>query len=149
MTLKQQIENDIKEAMRAKNQTELLALRSIKSMILLAETEKGAEGEVADDAVNKILMKAAKQREESAALYKEQKREDLASKEIEELNIIKKYLPEQLSQDEIDSKVEEIIQEVGASSMADMGKVMGKAMKVLGGAADGKAISASVKKRLG
>jgi len=149
MTLKQQIENDIKEAMRAKNQTELLALRSIKSMILLAETEKGAEGEVADDTVNKILMKAAKQREESAALYKEQKREDLASKEIEELNIIKKYLPEQLSQDEIDSKVEEIIQEVGASSMADMGKVMGKAMKVLGGAADGKAISASVKKQLG
>jgi len=118
-------------------------------MILLAETEKGAEGEVADDTVNKILMKAAKQREESAALYKEQKREDLASKEIEELNIIKKYLPEQLSQDEIDSKVEEIIQEVGASSMADMGKVMGKAMKVLGGAADGKAISASVKKQLG
>jgi hypothetical protein len=148
MTLKQQIENDIKEAMKAKNHAELLALRSIKSMILLAETEKGATGEIADEVVNKILMKAAKQREESATLYKDQNRNDLAAKELEELEIIKRYLPEQLSEEAIEAKVQEIIDQVGATSMADMGKVMAAAMKALGGAADGKAISTAVKKQL-
>ena len=148
MSLKQQIETDIKEAMKSRNQTELLALRAIKSMILLAETEKGASGEVSDEGSNKILLKAAKQREESAQLYKEQGRDDLANKELAELEIIQRYLPEQLSEEEVELKVKGIVDQTGASSMADMGKVMGLAMKELAGSTDGKTISAIVRKLL-
>ena len=148
MSLKQQIETDIKEAMKSRNQTELLALRAIKSMILLAETEKGASGEVSNEASNKILLKAAKQREESAQLYKEQGRDDLADKELAELDIIKRYLPEQLSEEEVEEKVKAMISQTGASSMADMGKVMGLAMKELAGSTDGKTISTLVRKLL-
>ena len=148
MSLKQQIEADIKEAMKSRNQTELLALRAIKSMILLAETEKGASGEVSDEGSNKILLKAAKQREESSQLYKEQGREDLAAKELAELEIIQRYLPDQLSEEEVEQKVKDIVDKTGASSMADMGKVMGLAMKELAGSTDGKTISTIVRKLL-
>lgn len=148
MSLKEQIEADIKKAMLAKNKDDLRALRAIKSMILLAQTEKGAGEGLSDDAEIKILQKAAKQRTDSLTLYREQKRDDLADIEQAELDVIKKYLPEQMSEDELEAKVSEIITKVGASSMQDMGKVMGMASKELAGKADGKTISGVVKKLL-
>jgi uncharacterized protein len=148
MSLKQQIDGDIKKAMLAKNKEELEALRSIKSMILLAETEKGGSGDVSADAENKILMKAAKQRKESSDIFTQQGRQDLADKENFQLEIISRYLPKQLSQEEIEAAVKEIIAEVGAKGPQDMGKVMGTATKKLAGQADGKIISELVKKLL-
>ncbi|MBT1689384.1 GatB/YqeY domain-containing protein [Dawidia soli] len=148
MSLKQQIDGDIKKAMLAKNKEELEALRSIKSMILLAETEKGGSGDVSADAENKILMKAAKQRKESSDIFTQQGRQDLADKENFQLEIISRYLPKQLSQAEIEAAVKEIIAEVGAKGPQDMGKVMGTATKKLAGQADGKIISELVKKLL-
>lgn len=148
MTLKEQIEGDIKKAMLAKNQLELLALRAIKSLILLAETEKGAKAELDKDAELKLLNKAAKQRRESAEIYGQQNRPDLQEKELGELSVIERYLPKQLSEEELSQKIGEIIQQVGAKSPADMGKVMGVASKALSGQADGKAISEMVKKLL-
>lgn len=148
MSLKQQIDNDIKKAMLAKNKEELEALRSIKSMILLAETDKSATGEISADAENKILMKASKQRKESADIFQQQNRQDLAEKELFQLEVIGRYLPKQLSEDEIAVKVKEIIDQVGAKGPQDMGKVMGTATKALAGQADGKVISEMVKKLL-
>ncbi|MBL0741798.1 GatB/YqeY domain-containing protein [Chryseolinea lacunae] len=148
MSLKQQIDNDIKKAMLAKNKEELEALRSIKSMILLAETDKSASGEISADAENKILMKASKQRKESADIFQQQNRQDLAEKELFQLEVINRYLPKQLSEDEIAVKVKEIIAQVGAKGPQDMGKVMGTATKALAGQADGKVISELVKKLL-
>lgn len=148
MSLKQQIDNDIKKAMLAKQKEELEALRSIKSMILLAETDKSASGEISGDAENKILMKAAKQRKESADIFQQQNRQDLAEKELFQLEVISRYLPKQLSEDEIASKVKEIIAQVGAKGPQDMGKVMGAATKALSGQADGKVISELVKRLL-
>ncbi|AYB30600.1 GatB/YqeY domain-containing protein [Chryseolinea soli] len=148
MSLKQQIDNDIKKAMLAKQKEELEALRSIKSMILLAETDKSASGEISGDAENKILMKAAKQRKESADIFQQQNRQDLAEKELFQLEVISRYLPKQLSEEEIASKVKEIIAQVGAKGPQDMGKVMGTATKVLAGQADGKVISELVKRLL-
>jgi uncharacterized protein YqeY len=148
MSLKQQIDNDIKKAMLAKQKEELEALRSIKSMILLAETDKSASGEISGDAENKILMKAAKQRKESADIFQQQNRQDLAEKELFQLDVISRYLPKQLSEDEIASKVKEIIAQVGAKGPQDMGKVMGAATKALSGQADGKVISELVKRLL-
>lgn len=148
MSLKQQIDGDIKKAMLAKNKEELEALRSIKSMILLAETEKGGSGDVSADAENKILMKAAKQRKESSDIFTQQGRQDLADKENFQLEIISRYLPKQLSHEEIETAVKEIIAEVGAKGPQDMGKVMGTATKKLAGQADGKIISELVKKLL-
>lgn len=145
MSLKQQIETNIKQAMRAKEQDELRALRSIKSMILLAETEKGAEGELSEEAELKLLTKAAKQRRESMEVFEEQGRSDLAAKERDELDVINQYLPQPLSEEELRTAVEKIVDETGASSMQDMGKVMGKATTTLAGKADGKAISNVVK----
>ena len=148
MSLKKQIEADIKKAMLAKNKVDLQALRAIKSMILLAQTEKGAVEELNAGTEMKILQKAAKQRTESAAIYLQQKRTDLAEIEQAELKVIQRYLPEQMSVEEIEAKVATIITNVGASSMKDMGKVMGISSKELAGKADGKTISQIVKKLL-
>lgn len=148
MSLKQQIDTDIKNAMKAKNKEELQALRSIKSMILLAESEKGAEENLSEDAEMKLLMKAAKQRRESAETYKSNGREELAQAELFELDVIERYLPKQMSEQELRSKLEDIISKVGASGPQDMGKVMGVATKELAGKADGKMISQLVKQIL-
>ena len=148
MSLKQQIDNDIKSAMLAKNKEELTALRSVKSLILLAETEKGGSGDINLEAENKLLMKAAKQRKESAEIFQKEGREDLAKKEVFELEVISRYLPKQLSEDEIAAEVKKIIEQVGAKGPQDMGKVMGTATKQLAGKADGKMISEIVKKLL-
>ena len=148
MSLKEQIDADIKKAMLEKNKDDLRALRAIKSMILLAETEKGAGGGLSPEAEMKILQKAAKQRMDSIALYREQHRDDLADAEQAELDVIKRYLPEQLSEEALEAKLKEIIEKTGASSMRDMGKVMGIATKELAGKADGKTISQAVKKLL-
>ncbi len=148
MNLKQQIDNDIKKAMLAKSKEELEALRSIKSMILLAETEKGSVSEITPDIENKLLMKAAKQRKESADIFQQQSRKDLADKELLQLEVINRYLPKQLSEEEVAAAIKDIIQEVGAKGPQDMGKVMGVATKKLAGQADGKLISELVKKLL-
>ena len=148
MALKEQIEADIKKAMLAKQQVELMALRSIKSLILLAETEKGAKEELDSDTEIKLLTKAAKQRRESAEIFGQQGRTDLQEKEVAELEVIERYLPKQLTAEELDVKIKGFIQQVGASSAADMGKVMGIASKTLAGLADGKAISETVKRLL-
>lgn len=148
MSLKQQIDSDIKKAMLAKNKEELDALRAIKSLILLAETDKGAAGDISSDAENKLLMKAAKQRKESAEIFQQQNREDLAAKELAQLEIINRYLPKQLSEAEVTEALKAILAEVGATGPQDMGKVMGAATKKLAGQADGKVISELVKKLL-
>ena len=148
MSLKQQIDNDIKKAMLAKNKEELEALRGIKSLILLAETEKGVATEVSTDVENKLLMKAAKQRKESADIFVQQKRQDLADKELLQLEVISRYLPKQLDEADIIDALKAIMAEVGAKGPQDMGKVMGVATKKLAGQADGKIISDQVKKLL-
>jgi uncharacterized protein YqeY len=148
MSLKTTIDGDIKKAMLAKNKEELDALRSIKSMILLAETEKGAATELTIEAENKLLMKAAKQRKESAEIFQKEGRTDLAQKEQFQLDIISRYLPKQLSEAEIAEAVKKVIEQLGAKGPQDMGKVMGAATKALAGQADGKVISELVKKLL-
>ncbi len=148
MSLKQKIDSDIKSAMLAKNKEELEALRSIKSMILLAETEKGVTAEISSEAEGKILMKAAKQRKESAEIFQKENRDDLAKRELFQLEIISRYLPKQLSNEEIESILKTIINQVGAKGPQDMGKVMGTATKQLAGQADGKVISELTKKLL-
>lgn len=148
MSLKLKIDNDIKVAMLAKKKEELEALRSIKSMILLAETEKGVSAEISPDVENKLLMKAAKQRKESAEIFQKENREELAKRELAQLEIINRYLPKQLSQDEVEALVKNIITQAGAKGPQDMGKVMGVATKQLAGQADGKMISELVKKLL-
>lgn len=148
MSLKQQIDSDIKSAMLAKNKEELMALRSIKSLILLAETEKGVSAEISSEAESKLLMKAAKQRKESAEIFQKEGRDELAQKELLELEVISRYLPKQMSEEEIAIEVKKIIEQVGAKGPQDMGKVMGAATKQLAGKADGKMISEIVKKIL-
>jgi uncharacterized protein YqeY len=148
MSLKQQIDNDIKKAMLAKNKEELEALRSIKSMILLAETEKSGTGDLSSDTENKLLMKAAKQRKESADIFQQQARKDLADRELFQFEVISRYLPKQLSEDDLKAAIQAIILEVGAKGPQDMGKVMGVATKQLAGQAEGKLISDLVKKLL-
>ena len=148
MSLKQQIDSDIKLAMLAKNKEELMALRSIKSLILLAETEKGVSTEISSETESKLLMKAAKQRKESAEIFQKEGRDELAQKELLELEVISRYLPKQMSEDEITLEVKKIIEQVGAKGPQDMGKVMGTATKQLAGKADGKMISEIVKKIL-
>lgn len=148
MRLKQKIDADIKVAMLAKNKEELEALRSIKSMILLAETEKGVSTEITSDIESKLLMKAAKQRKESADIFQQQNRADLAERELIQLNVINRYLPKQLSPDDLTAELKKIIAEVGAAGPQDVGKVMGAATKKLAGLAEGKTISETVKKLL-
>lgn len=148
MSLKQQIDSDIKKAMLAQKKEELEALRSIKSLILLAETDKNSKGEITSDTENKLLMKAAKQRKESADIFQQQNRTDLAEKELFQLEVISQYLPKQLSEAEIERELKTIIQQLDAKGPQDMGKVMGSATKALAGQADGRVISELVKKLL-
>ena len=124
------------------------ALRSLKSMILLAETEKGAEEELSEEAEMRLLTKAAKQRKESIEVFEEQGRDDLAAKEQAEWEVINRYLPQPLSEEELRAAIEKIVQETGATGMQDMGKVMGQATTTLAGKADGKSISTVVKQVL-
>ena len=149
MSLKTEIEGGIKKAMLARDQDRLRTLRAIKSLILLAETEKGAKEEISEDAEMKLLQKAAKQRKDSLDIYIQQGREDLAAVERVELEIIEEFLPKQMSEAEIEEAVKGVIAEVGAAGPQDMGKVMGAATKRLAGKADGKVISMMAKKLLG
>ncbi|MFD2512761.1 GatB/YqeY domain-containing protein [Pontibacter locisalis] len=144
MSLKERINADIKEAMLAKDKARLQALRSIKSLILLAETEKGGTEDLSKDTEMKLLTKAAKQRRESAELYAKQGREDLEQIELQELAVIEDYLPKQLDEGDLRVRLVEIIQRVGATGPSDLGKVMGVASKELAGQADGRAISTAV-----
>jgi uncharacterized protein YqeY len=148
MSLKTQVESGIKDAMRAKDQDSLRALRAIKSMILLEETKGGGTGELTTDDELKLLTKAAKQRRESADIYKTQNRPDLLEKEEAELAIIEQFLPKQLTEEEITAKIKDIITRVGATGPSDMGKVMGAATKELAGQADGRVVSTLVKSLL-
>ncbi len=147
MSLKTNIDNSIKDAMRAKDQDRLRTLRAIKSLILLEETSatNTTGGELSADVELKLLTKAAKQRRDSLEIFIAQGREDLAEKEQIELTIIEELLPKQLSEDELKAKLEEIKARVGASAPSDMGKMMGVATKELAGLADGKVVSAMVK----
>ncbi len=148
MNLKQQIEADIRQAMLAKDQDALRALRSIKSAILLAETEKGAQGALTEEKEIQLLSKAVKQRKESIEVFEQQNREDLASNERAELDIISRYLPQPMSEDELQQAVQQIVDETGASGPQDMGKVMGVATQRLAGKADGKSIAQAVRQAL-
>jgi uncharacterized protein YqeY len=148
MSLKSQIEQDLKTAMRSQNKDEIRALRGIKSMILLAETEKGAGTVLSPDTELKLLTKAVKQRKDSAQLYQEQGRADLAQVEQAEVDIISRYLPEQMNEQEITTHLQQIIQQSGASGPKDMGKVMGAANKALKGRADGATIARIAKSLL-
>ena len=147
MSLKEKIMKDMKDAMREKNTIALSTLRAIKAAILLHETDKDAKP--LDEAGEmKMLQKLHKQRKESATIYQQQNREELAAQELAEAEVIEKYLPEMMSDDALYAAVQEIIKEAGASGMQDMGKVMGIANKKLAGKADGKAIAENVKKIL-
>ncbi len=147
--LELQIQSDIKAAMIAKDKVALAATRAIKAAILLAKTAEGAvKEELEDEEVVKIISKLVKQRNESAAIYQQQSRDDLAENELMEASAMQKYLPKALSEEEVEAVVKEVITQVGAASMADMGKVMGLATKKLAGQADGRLISSIVKKLL-
>jgi uncharacterized protein YqeY len=139
---------DMKDAMKAKNDGVLRGLRAIKAEIIKAKTEPGANGEISEDGELKLLQKLVKQRKDSLEIYHQQNRPDLAVKEEEEIAVIEKFLPKQLSEAELKEAISKVIAETGASSPADMGKVMGAATKQLAGKADGKAISAAVKELL-
>lgn len=148
MNLFDKVSGDIKTAMLARDKVRLEALRGIKKEFLEAKTAKGGDGELSDDAALKILAKMVKQRKESASIYTEQNREDLASEELAQAAIIEEYLPKQLSEEELTAALKEIIARVGATSAKEMGKVMGTATKELAGKAEGKAISAKVRELL-
>lgn len=145
MSLFDQINQDIKSAMLAKEKEKLEALRAVKSAFLLANTEKGSDGTLADDKALLIIQKLVKQRRESADIYSKNGRQELADKETFEADVIEKYLPAQMSDDEIRAEVQKIIAQTGASSIKEMGKVMGMASKNLSGKADGKKIAEIVK----
>lgn len=148
MNLFDKVSEDIKDAMRAKDKVKLEALRGAKKEFIEAKTAKGSDGELADDVAVKILQKMVKQRKDSADIYTSQERPELAEKELAEIAVLEHYLPKQLSQQELEDKLKEIIAAVGATGAADMGKVMGAATKQLAGLAPGKAISDTVKKLL-
>lgn len=148
MSLEIQINQDIKAAMIAKDTAKLRGLRAIKAAILLAKTEKGHAEDLNQEAEIKVLQKLVKQRRESAEIYKTQNREDLYEIEVEEEKVIEAYLPKQLSKEEVETIVKAIIAETGASSIKDMGKVMGATNQKLAGQADGKTISEVVKSLL-
>ncbi len=148
MDLFDKISEDIKKAMLAKDRARLEALRGIKKEFLEAKTAKGADGTLTDENATKILVRMAKQRRESAAIYAEQNRPELADSELAEVAVIEEYLPKQLSEEELEAELKAIIAEVGATDAKMMGKVMGVATKKLAGKADGRAISAKVKELL-
>ncbi|NNL80633.1 MAG: GatB/YqeY domain-containing protein [Flavobacteriaceae bacterium] len=148
MSLQDDIMQAIKVAMKSKDQAALTALRAVKSAILLAQTEKGGNHDLSEEQEMKILQKLVKQRKDSAAIYQEQNRQDLAEPEIAEAKIISQFLPEALSEEEIEKVVVMTIDEIGAEGMKDMGRVMGIVSKELAGQADGKTISAIVRSKL-
>ena len=148
MGLQENVMTEMKAAMKAKDTVALEALRAIKSAILLAKTDKGAGAELSEEEEIKLVQKLVKQRKDSAAIFSEQGREDLAEPELAQVAVIEKFLPEQLSEEEIESVVVQTIDAVGATGMKDMGKVMGMVSKELAGQADGKTISSIVKAKL-
>ena len=148
MALFDQISDDIKKAMLARDKVKLEALRGVKKEFIEAKTAKNADGELSDDTALKILQKMVKQRKESAAIFTEQNRPELAENELAEAAVIEAYLPKQMSDEELAAAVKAIIAEVGATSAKDMGKVMGVASKKLAGKAEGRAISEKVKSLL-
>lgn len=149
MDLFDQISNDIKEAMKAKDKVKLETLRNVKKFFLEAKTAPGANDILTDDAALKIMQKLVKQGKDSAAVYEQQGRADLAEAELAQVKVIEAYLPKQLSAEELEARLKEIIARTGATSGKDMGKVMGVASKELAGLAEGRAISAKVKELLG
>ena len=148
MSLQQEVMSVLKEAMKAKNQIALTALRAVKSAILLAQTESGAKVDLTEEQELKILQKQVKQRRDSAAIFLEQGREDLAKPELEEAAVIAQFLPEALSNEEVEKIVVLTIEEIGAEGMKDMGKVMGVVSNKIAGKADGKTISNIVRQKL-
>jgi uncharacterized protein YqeY len=148
MALEQKIMVDLKAAMLAKDEAALRSLRAIKAAILLAKTAEGATGELSEDAEIKLLQKMVKQRKDSLEIFQQQSRPELAQKEIEEIAVIEKFLPQQMDEVALRSALAGIISKVGATTAADMGKVMGAANKELAGKADGKTIAAIVKELL-
>ncbi len=138
----------MKESMKSKDQTSLRALRAIKSAIILQKTQKGSSEEISNDDELKILQKLVKQRKDSADIYQDQDRMDLAQPELDEIKIIEQFLPEAMSEEEIENEVKKVIDETGAEGMKDMGKVMGIVTKKLMGKADGKTISTIVRNNL-
>jgi hypothetical protein len=148
MTLEERISQEIKAAMVAKDKVRLEALRAVKSAIMLAKTEKGGADTLTQEAELKLLQKQAKQRNDSAEIYKQQNRPELAEKELAEAAVIEEFLPSMLSDEELTAEVKAIIQSVGASGPQDMGKVMGVATKALAGKAEGKSIASKVKELL-
>lgn len=148
MNLFDKVSEDIKDAMRAKDKVRLEALRGAKKEFIEAKTSKEGHGELEDDAAIKIIQKMVKQRKDSADIYVSQARQDLAEKELAEVAVLEQYLPKQLTIEELEAKLKDIITQVGASGPADMGKVMGVATKELAGLAAGRTISETVKKLL-
>ncbi len=148
MSLEQKVMEEMKQAMKAKDEAALRTLRAIKAAILLEKTSEAGGKDLTEADEIKMLQKMAKQRRDSLDIFEKQNREDLAAKEREELQILERFLPRQMSADELKQALKAIIEQVGASSPADMGKVMGVATKQLGGQADGKAISEAVKQLL-
>ncbi|PKP25899.1 MAG: glutamyl-tRNA amidotransferase [Bacteroidetes bacterium HGW-Bacteroidetes-2] len=148
MNLQEKVMTAMKDAMRAKDANALASLRAIKSEILLAQTESGAKEEITPEQEIKLLQKLVKQRKDSATIYKEQNREDLAQPEIDQALVIEQFLPEQLSEVEIAKVIDTIIAKTGASSMKDMGNVVGMTNSELAGKADGKTVAMIVKQKL-
>ncbi|HSQ44388.1 MAG TPA: GatB/YqeY domain-containing protein [Ginsengibacter sp.] len=148
MSLEEKVMADLKTAMLAKDEKSLRSLRAIKAAIINLKTSEGFSGEIKNDDEIKLLQKLVKQRKESLEIYEKQNRNDLAEKEKEEIEVIEKFLPKQMSEDELREVIASIIKDTGATSQADMGKVMGMANKQLGGKADGKTIAAIVKEIL-
>ena len=148
MNLFDRISEDIKKAMLAREKVRLEALRGVKKEFLEAKTAKGANGELSDETAIKIMVKMVKQRKESANIYRENNRDELADNELAEAAVIEEYLPKQLSEEELTSELKAIIEETGAKGPQDLGKVMGVASKRLAGRAEGKAINMKVKELL-
>ena len=148
MSLEQKIMAELKPAMLAKDEKTVRSLRAVKAAIIVAKTAEGASGELSGDEEIKLLQKLVKQRKDSLDIFTKQNRPDLAAKEQEEIEVIERFLPAQMSAEELKAKLQEIIQRTGASTPADLGKVMGIASKELAGKADGKSISSTVKELL-
>tara|TARA_B100000965_G_scaffold270558_1_gene228828 strand:- start:22 stop:471 length:450 start_codon:yes stop_codon:yes gene_type:complete len=148
MSISNQLATDIKNAMLAKDKDRLAALRAVKSAFLLENTKEGSSGEISDDTARQIIGKLLKQRMDAYKIYVDQNRQDLAKEEITQAKVLEEYLPEQMNEEELKSQLKTLIDQMGASSMADMGKVMGKAMGMYKGKADGSLISKTVKELL-
>ena len=149
MSLEEKVMSLMKDAMKSKDEATLRGLRAIKAEIIKAKTDPGANGAINEDTEMKLLQKLVKSRKDSLTIYEQQNRADLAAKEIEEIAVIEKFLPVQMSEEDVKAAVEAIVKELGAAGPQDLGKVMGVASKQLAGQADGKAVAAAVKAALG